>query len=72
MNAPIYRRMEIAFWDFTIQTMTQNKRVRRVIQQSARAIQQTGLKDALPSLAISAMAGLVCGSILFFVTALVW
>ncbi len=72
MNAHIYRRMEIAFWDFTIQTLTQNTRVRRLVQQVARAYLQSGIKTVLPYLAVSAAAGLICGSILFFITALVW
>lgn len=72
MNAHIYRRMEIAFWDFTIQTLTQNMRVRRIVQQVGQAYIQSGVKTAMPYLAVSAAAGLICGSLLFFVTALVW
>lgn len=72
MNAHIYRRMEIAFWDFTIHTLTQNMRVRRLVQQAARAYQQSGIQMAVPYLAVSAAVGLICGSVLFIVTALIW
>jgi hypothetical protein len=68
MNNPFYQRMEIAFWDFAIHTMSENRNFRSFVQIATRLVHQKDFQKNLLKvgglLAASAMAGLFCG--LFF------
>ena len=65
MNAPLYRKVEIAFWDFIIQVMSENERVRRGIQRIYRVLHDPQTRRTVGLLAASAAAGLVSGFIFF-------
>ncbi len=65
MNAPLYRKMEIAFWDFVIQLLSENENVRRLIQKAYRVLHDGETRRAARYLAASAVAGLISGFLLF-------
>jgi hypothetical protein len=68
MNNQFYQRMEIAFWDFAIRTMSENQNFRSFIQDATRLLHHKDLPKNLLKigslLAAGAVAGLFCG--LFF------
>jgi len=68
MNVPIVKRVEIAFWDFTIQTMSENEAVRRVIRLGYRLAHHPALLRVGGLLAITALSGLLSGMILGVLT----
>lgn len=64
MNAHLYRRMEIAFWDFFIQTLSENQRVRSIIQQTYRLTHHKDARSLTTLVAACALAGLTSGFVL--------
>lgn len=64
MNAHLYRRLEIAFWDFAIQTLTENLQVRAAIQSAYRLIHLPDMKRFARLLVLTAAAGLISGFLL--------
>jgi hypothetical protein len=68
MNVPIVKRVEIAFWDFTIHTMSENEQARRVIRLGYRLAHHPALLRVGSLLAITALSGLLSGMILGVLT----
>lgn len=64
MNASLTKRIEIKFWDFTIQTLSENQQVRGMIRDASRAVHSGELKRTVRILAASAAAGLLSGFLL--------
>jgi hypothetical protein len=68
MNMPIVKRVEIAFWDFIIQTLSENQRVREIVRQSYRITHHPSLRRVTGLLAVTALSGLISGAILGVLT----
>lgn len=68
MNAHIYTRIEIAFWDFVIQTLSENNQVRKLVKLSYRVAHHKDIKRVSSILAASALAGLLSGFMLCVIT----
>lgn len=68
MNMPIVKRVEIAFWDFIIQTLSENQPIRDFIRQSYRITHHPSLRRITSLLAITAISGLISGAILGVLT----
>lgn len=65
MNAPFYKRIELAFWDFTINTLSENDRVRRLVMQTAATLRGPQFARLIGVTTASAFAGLAGGVFLF-------
>lgn len=70
MNMPIVKRVEIAFWDFAIQTLSENETLRNLIRRVYATARQINLPRTASLLAITALSGLFTGMILGVVTAM--
>lgn len=68
MNVPLVKRVEIAFWDFTIQTLSENERIRHWVRQVYTLTHQANLPRVASLLGITALSGLFSGIILGVVT----
>lgn len=72
MNIPFQKRMQIAFWDFAIRTLSENKPVRGVIKSSYRLAHHQELKRAMRLLTASAVAGILSGFLLCVYAVYFW
>lgn len=72
MNIPIQKRVHIAFWDFAIETLSENKPVRGVIKSSYRLAHNQDLKRIARLLMVSAAAGMMSGFVLCVFAAYFW
>lgn len=70
MNAHphLSQRLELAFWDFTIQTLSDNIQVRRFIRKAYRTFHKISIPAFIRRLAASAVIGLTAGVLLFILT----
>lgn len=68
MNIPIVKRVEIAFWDFMIQTLSENQAVRDFIRQSYRLTHHPSMRRVTGLLMVTALSGLISGAILGVLT----
>ncbi len=64
MNVSLTKRIEIKFWDFTIQTLSENQQVRGMIRNAYVAAHSGEFKRILGVLLASAVAGLASGFLL--------
>lgn len=68
MNAPFYKRVEIAFWDFAIHAMSEDEQVRVTIQRIYQVIHYSEIRRLARWMALSAAVGLMSGLCLFVLT----
>jgi hypothetical protein len=64
MNASIYKRVEMKFWELTIQTLSENQQVRQVVRNAYQATHSGELRRVMGILIASAFAGLASGAVL--------
>lgn len=67
-NFRLYHRIELAFWDFAIQTLTENIHVRRIVRYVGRQLRGVSLAALLRRTVTSALIGLTAGVLLFFLS----
>ena len=70
MNAPLYRKIELAFWDFIIQTLSENEKVRLMVSRGYRKLHNAETRRYARYLAASAVAGLLSGFLLFILVSI--
>ncbi len=68
MNISIYKRMEMKFWDFTIQTLSENQQVRQVIRNAYQAAHSGEIRRVVSILLACAMADMASGAVLYVVS----
>lgn len=68
MNMPIVKRVEIAFWDFIIQTLSENQAVRDMVRNAYRISHHPSLRRVTGLIAVTALSGLISGAILGVLT----
>lgn len=63
MNAKIYQRVELAFWDFTIQTLSESKFARSLVRNTYNLVKGSDSVLTRKRLALIAICGLVVGTL---------
>ncbi len=69
MNRSVFSRIELVFWNFTIQALSRPGFARTIIRDAMRLLQKSEAAVWGILLGISAVVGLVSGYLFYFVAA---
>ena len=69
MNAQFVQRAELAFWNVAIRTLSENQRVRRLIQKMYRLLRNKTVRTTIKTVGAAASIGFL-GGFLFYGLAL--
>jgi hypothetical protein len=65
MIADISKKIEIRFWDFAIPMMSNNKKLRKLVNEVYRLLQDRELRQRTFFILTGSFTGFVCGCVLF-------
>lgn len=69
MNRNVFSRIELIFWNFTIQTLSQPGFARTIILEAMRLMQKSEATVLGILLGVCAVVGLVSGYLFYFIAA---
>jgi len=65
MNAQIVQRVELAFWNVAIRTLSENQRVRRLIQRIYLLLHNKGIRSGIKTVGTAALIGFFRGFLFY-------
>jgi len=65
MNAQIIQRAELVFWNVAIRTLSENQRVRRLIQRMYWLLRKKSVRNIIKTIGVAATIGFLGGFIFY-------
>jgi hypothetical protein len=66
MIANLSKKLEIRFWDFAIPMMSNNQKLRKLVNEVYRVFQDHELRQRTFFILSGSFAGFLCGCVIFF------
>ena len=65
MIANLSKKLEIRFWDFAIPMMSNNQKLRKLVNETYHLLQNPELRQRTFLIFSGSLAGFICGCVLF-------